>query len=188
MAKKWVPIKDATEVLEVSERTIRRWVEAKKYKTRRINNVRHILIEDFPEPKKESEMPKENTGTKQANDGQESNKSPESDREKDLKIAQLIKDLDEQKSLVGWLKQGYEQLNASHYTTARTLEKLQSQLALPNPEVAKGEVIGIDNKNITEGIVGAKKAKFLSDLTNILIIVLLLGLIIAVVVLTAKNI
>lgn len=180
MANKWLPIKDASIQLGVSDRTLRRWADTKRIKSRRINRVTHVLIDDRLLEKKDELNQDDTIGKQESNAKQkETNANTDTDREKDLKIAQLIKDLDETRGLVDWLKRGYEQLQATHYETATALNKIQLQLSPPRgQETANGEVVGFEGKTLSKGIVDAKKGKFLNDLTNILLVILLMVLIV----------
>jgi len=187
--KVWYTVSEASELLGKSDRTIRRQIAEKKLTSRRVKGVVSVYINpaNLPQSVTPLRNPKQNNDIPQEKQSPESDmtsdkKVMENEREKDLKIAQLIKDLDETKSMVDWLKKGYENLQATHYETTRALGNLQLQLSPPRGEkTAEGEIIGEDKKASPWGIIGAKKGKFISDLTNILLVLLLLGLLVVVV-------
>jgi excisionase family DNA binding protein len=186
--KVWYTVAEASELLGRSDRTVRRQIAEKKLTSRRIKGVVSVYLNtatlsNADVVKENPTMENDMSGTKQTvGDDMKPNDEV---RIKDLEIAKLIKDLDETKGMVDWLKKGYENLQATHYETTRALSNLQLQLSPPREEkTAEGEIVGIDNKSASEGIVGAKKAKILSDLTQILIVFVLLGLLIAITLLT----
>lgn len=186
--KVWYTVAEASELLGRSDRTVRRQIAEKKLTSRRIKGVVSVYLNtatlsNADVVKENPTMENDMSGTKQTvGDDMKPNDEV---RIKDLEIAKLIKDLDETKGMVDWLKKGYENLQATHYETTRALSNLQLQLSPPREEkTAEGEIVSIDNKSASEGIVGAKKAKILSDLTQILIVFVLLGLLIAITLLT----
>lgn len=182
--KVWYTVTEASELLGKSERTIRRQIADKKLTSRRIRGVVSVYLNTANLPHGETVLRNEKPQEDMPQDSHEvendmSDKDKE--REKDLKIAQLTKDLDETKGMVDWLKRGYENLQATHYETASALNKIQLQLSPPRgQETANGEVIGLDDNSPSQGILDAKKGKFLSDLINILLVLLLVGLLVTV--------
>jgi excisionase family DNA binding protein len=185
--KVWYTVTEASELLGKSERTIRRQIADKKLTSRRIKGVVSVYLNPANLPQSETVFRNEKPHEDMPQDNHEV-ENDMSDKEKDLKIAQLIKDLDETKGMVDWLKRGYENLQATHYETASALNKIQLQLSPPRgQETANGEVIGLDDNSSSQGILDAKKGKFLSDLTNILLVLLLLGLLVAVVSFLVKG-
>jgi len=178
--KVWYTVTEASELLGKSERTIRRQIADKKLTSRRIKGVVSVYLNPANLPHGETVLRNEKPQEDMPQDNHDK-ENDMSDREKDLKIAQLIKDLDETKGMVDWLKRGYENLQATHYETASALNKIQLQLSPPRgQETANGEVIGLDDNTPSQGILDAKKGRFLSDLTNILLVLLLFGLLVAV--------
>lgn len=169
MAKQWLPIREASVVLEASDRTIRRWITEKKLKGKRINRVMHVLIDDaFVKPQEET-TEQETPNNRQA----EKDIPEENAKNETVLFTELVRQLEVKDNQI-------KDLNERLRETGLLLNNAQLRLAPPSTETANGEVIGFDKKSSPEGIVDAKKAKFISDLTNILIIFLLVGLLIAV--------
>jgi len=182
--KVWYTVTEASELLGKSERTIRRQIADKKLTSRRIKGVVSVYLNPANLPQSETVFHNEKSqeDMPQGSHEVENDMSDrDKEREKDLKIAQLVKDLEEQRGMVDWLKRGYENLQATHYETASALNKIQLQLSPPRgQETANGEVIGLDDNSPSQGILDAKKGKFLSDLINILLVLLLVGLLVTV--------
>jgi len=186
--KVWYTVAEASELLGRSDRTIRRQIAEKKLTSRRIKGVVSVYLNPATLPNAEvvKEIPTvENDMSDTKQTVGDDMKHDDEVRARDLEIAKLIKDLDEAKGSIDWLKRGYEQLQATHFLTASALDKIQLQLSPPKEgNSADGEVVGFDMKGSSEGIVDAKKAKILSDLTQILIVFVLFGLLVAIILLT----
>lgn len=182
--KVWYTVAEASQILGKSERTIRRQIQEKKLTSRRIKGVVSVYLNTANLPKDETVLHNEQPLEDIPQDGHSKEKDmsgDEKEREKDLEIAKLIKDLDKANTDIDWLKRGYEQLQATHYLTVSALNEIKLQLSPPRGEkTAEGEIIGLDTKSTPQGIVDAKKAKILNDVTQILVVVVLIGVLVAV--------
>jgi hypothetical protein len=182
--KVWYTVAEASQILGKSERTIRRQIQEKKLTSRRIKGVVSVYLNTANLPKDETVLHNEQPLEDIPQDGHSKEKDmsgDEKEREKDLEIAKLIKDLEEAKRQNSF----YEGLIMNITQALNNRPQLStSKEAQGEQRTAEGEIVGIDNKSASEGIVGAKKAKILSDLTQILIVFVLLGLLIAITLLT----
>jgi phage antirepressor YoqD-like protein len=169
MARKWYPVKEASMLLGVSDRTVRRWVTEKKYKAREINKITHVLLDDFETPKTEPETSREDIDTRQAKEGKEEG----SVKDTSVLFTELVKQLEVK-------DQQIKDLNERLRETGLLLNNAQLRLAPPSTGIDNGDAISFDTKSPSEGVVGPKKGKFLDVLVKVLGVFVMLGILLVI--------